>query len=155
MADGAVAPLAGSTMTGAVAPLARESTCERDRPKKATAGPFSRANPLQHGANEHARKVINKALNDYLIPDHSNDLPKLTKAEVTQGKILSMGGFGTVCEVHAFDDAPLQKSRSLRLLRDNVDDDEVSVGDIGSRKFVAECCTRNGAEDARHMLSSN
>ena len=37
-----------------------------------------------------------------------------------------------------FDDAPLQKRRSLRLLWDHGDDDEVSVEDIESRKCIAE-----------------
>jgi serine/threonine protein kinase len=140
-------------MTAAVATLASGSSHERVGPEKVTAEPF-KANTLRHHANEHARRVNDKLFKDSLIPDHSNDFPKFTKAEVRQGKILGIGGFGTVCEVRAFDagdDAPLQKSHSFRSPRDIVDDDEVSVGDIESRKFIAEHCIRKGG-DARYAV---
>jgi serine/threonine protein kinase len=142
-------------MTAPVTTLARDSssTHERVRPEQQATRP-SKAT-LRNGANEHARKVIDKVFKDSLIPDHSKNFPKFTKTEITQGKILGRGGFGTVCEVRAFDagdGATLRKSRSFpRMLRDDVDDDVVSVGDIESRKFIAEHCIRNGG-DARYAV---
>jgi hypothetical protein len=77
-------------------------------------------------------------------------LPNFTKAEVRQGKILGTGGFGTVCEVRAFD---LRKNASFRSLHNNVDDDKVSVGDVERRKFIAiaDHCIRHGG-DAWHAV---
>ena len=87
-----------------------------------------------------------------MIPDQSNDLPKFTKAEVTVGKILGIGGFGTVYEVRAFDGRSVRRSRSFRLHRDHhIDDTQVSAGDFESRKFIAEHCIRNGG-DARYAV---
>jgi serine/threonine protein kinase len=134
-------------MTAAVVIPAGRGTHERERPER---GPGPSKAAVRHGQNRYAREIVDEIFKDSLIPDHSNDLPKFTKAEVTQGKTLGKGSFGTVCEVRAFD--PRRKrSRSFRLFRDNVDDHEVSVGDIESRKFIADHCIRNGG-DARYAV---
>jgi serine/threonine protein kinase len=129
--------------------LNRGSTHERVRPEKVL-GPSKTS--LRHGQNGYAREIIDKVFRDSLIPDHSNNLPKFTRAEVTKGKILGIGGFGTVYEVRGFDERHAQRSRSFRQHRDHTDDSEVYEGDIESRKFIAEHCIRKIGGDARYAL---
>jgi serine/threonine protein kinase len=107
---------------------------------------------LRHGQNGYAREIVDNVFNNSLIPDKSNDLPKFAKADVTKGKILGIGGFGTVYEVRAFDERFVRRRRSFRPHRDHhVDDAQVSAGDFESRKFIAEHCIRNGG-DARYAV---
>jgi serine/threonine protein kinase len=111
-----------------------------------------RKKQLRIAGAEYAKKNIAKTFDSSKIADNSKSFPKFVKDELTLGKILGKGGFGTVYEVRAFNAvAKLSKSNSFRTLRDTTDDDEVGAGEMESRKFISDHCIRNGG-DARYAV---
>jgi hypothetical protein len=116
---------------------------------------------LRLGACQCARQMHTQDFKDSSIPDKTTDFPKFTKEEILHGTILGKGGFGTVFEVRGFrikdgsscTVVPKRSSSrsSCRLLRNVVPDEEVSMGEIESRKFIAKHCIHNDG-DARYAV---
>jgi serine/threonine protein kinase len=111
-----------------------------------------RKKQLRIAGAEYAKKNIAKTFDTSKIADNSKTFPKFDKDELTLGKVLGKGGFGTVYEVRAFNAvAKLSKSHSFRTLRETGDDEQVGAGEMESRKFISEHCIRNGG-DARYAV---
>ena len=79
--------------------------------------------------------------------------------ELTLGKVLGKGGFGTVWEIRAFSaEEPINAIRRSSIIKpfgsktfDVSEDKEVDAGQVESRKFIAKHCIRNGG-DARYAV---
>jgi hypothetical protein len=114
---------------------------------------------LKDAGAKYAQKNVEADFADSNIADKSGNFPKFFKSELTLGKILGKGGFGTVYEVRGFDASSsnaeqqtatgattttLQRAVSERgTVRGKVDDVELQADQMESRKFIAEHCVRN------------
>jgi serine/threonine protein kinase len=111
-----------------------------------------------HGKT-YAEKNVDTMFAKSNIKDKSGEFPKFSKQEMKLGKILGKGGFGTVYEVRGFEAGkavPIKKGRSNRNLHGD-NDDEVQMGEMENRKFIADHCLRsnNDARYAVKLLSPN
>jgi len=124
---------------------------------------------LRAKSREHARKLVTSMFSKSttVIVDQSDEFPKFEWKELTVGKILGKGGFGTVSEVRAFDcrsdtvattnrnsngmrkEGSVRNTSSKALVEDI--DSEVDEGEKESRAFIAEHCLRHGG-DARYAV---
>jgi len=126
-----------------------------------TATTKSKANnkAFREKSQEYARKAVQKTFKDSTVLDLSVNYPKFDFSELTIGKVLGKGGFGTVSEVRGFDTSnetrhskfPMIKAKSDVMHKKNLRDDEVEQGAMESRKFIADHCIRNGG-DARYAV---
>lgn len=100
----------------------------------------------QRKACDLAKKVYEKTVKESQsrLLDMTDNFPHFHEAEIIHGEVLGKGCFGTVYEVRGFDltieeqgHAIQQRSRSFRLTRDHVPDEEVPPGDMESRRFMA------------------
>lgn len=115
----------------------------------------------KEAGKKHAEKSVTATFSDSTIDDNTKGFPKFTKSEVTLGKVLGKGGFGTVYEVRGFK-ANFERISTSKLLAmstrnllgnlDNTDDDdEVMTGEMESRKFISDHCLRKNG-DARYAV---
>jgi serine/threonine protein kinase len=103
---------------------------------------------LRENGKDYARKHFQETFADSAIEDKIGTFPKFRIDELTLGKILGKGGFGTVYEVRGFVAGRASKAGKY-------EDAEVGTGGMESRQFIAEHCIRKGG-DARYaakMLS--
>jgi serine/threonine protein kinase len=117
-------------------------------PKKAVPKDTEAKKKLRTAGKAFAEKQINKTFADSKLDDRSGTFPQFKVNEVTLGKILGKGGFGSVFEVRGFEAGKTAKAAG--------DDEEAAPGAMESRQFIAENCIRNGG-DARYaakMLSA-
>jgi len=99
---------------------------------------------LRTAGKEYAKKQITKNFEVSELCDNTSHFPQFQKNELNLGKVLGKGGFGTVFEVTSFDSSQ-KKSHSTRNLKD-LGDAEVGVGEMESRKFIADHCVRKGGD---------
>jgi serine/threonine protein kinase len=101
---------------------------------------------LRTAGAAYAQREIAKTFANSKILDNWGNFPKFTKKEMTLGKILGKGKFGTVYEVRGFEGGKSSmkdvSSRSLKLEQD----DEVGHGETENRRFIADHCMRNGGD---------
>lgn len=100
---------------------------------------------IRSASKVHAAKRIEYLFSDSNIKDNSSNFPKFDLNEVTLGKILGTGGFGTVYEVRGFEAGKTAKAAT------QVDDEELGPGGMESRQFIADHCIRKGG-DSRYAL---
>jgi len=100
---------------------------------------------LRNKSCEKARKEIEQAFYRSKLKDHANEYPAFSKEELTMGKFLGKGGFGSVYDVLAFKDGSAHPLKGKRAEKD----DEASG--VESRRFIAEHCHRNDG-DARYAV---
>ncbi|KAG7347360.1 serine/threonine protein kinase [Nitzschia inconspicua] len=115
----------------------------------------------KEAGKKYAEDSVAKTFSDSTIEDNTKNFPKFTKSEVTLGKVLGKGGFGTVYEVRGFKANFEFLSTSKRLLMStrnlmgNVDapyeDEEVEAGQMESRKFISDHCLRSNGH-ARYAV---
>jgi hypothetical protein len=88
-----------------------------------------------------AKKIIDAGLQGATIQDRSAQYPKFDIKEIEKGKILGVGGFGTVAEV-----VSVRNTTSTSVSNESLfaEDLEVSFEDMESRQFIAQHCTRKG-----------
>ena len=110
---------------------------------------------LRTAGKKYAEKTINQTFAKSKILDNAKTFPDFSTNEVTLGKVLGKGGFGTVYEVRGFE-AGKKPTSSMKERKSGgggpvPDDDEsvVSDGGMESRKFIADHCIRAGG-DARY-----
>jgi serine/threonine protein kinase len=118
-----------------------------------TQTPAEKERIKNHG-KKYAEKTVNATYANSNIKDNSADFPKFSKQEMKLGKVLGKGGFGTVYEVRGFEAGkavPVKKGVSSSNLVPGLDDDEVQVGEMESRKFISDHCLRNN-NDARYAV---
>eukprot|EP00529_Nitzschia_sp_RCC80_P023815 CAMPEP_0113498982 /NCGR_PEP_ID=MMETSP0014_2-20120614/31492_1 /TAXON_ID=2857 /ORGANISM="Nitzschia sp." /LENGTH=460 /DNA_ID=CAMNT_0000393101 /DNA_START=115 /DNA_END=1497 /DNA_ORIENTATION=+ /assembly_acc=CAM_ASM_000159 len=130
-----------------------------------TAPPAADKQRLKDAGAKYAKTNVEKSFADSNIQDKSGEFPKFTKSELSLGKVLGKGGFGTVYEVRAFDASKtnssntdkklsegasrtaLQKAASTRgSFMGRIDDEEVEQNQMESRKFIAGHCLRKSGE---------
>lgn len=92
----------------------------------------------------YAAKQIKKTFASSKIRDRSSDFPQFQISEVTLGKVLGKGGFGTVYEVRGFEAGKIAKAAST-------EGHEQPYQEMESRKFISDHCIRKGG-DARYAL---
>jgi len=102
---------------------------------------------LRKAGKPFALKQIEKAFTGSKIKDNSSTYPQFDFNEVTLGKVLGKGGFGTVYEIRGFEAGKQAKASA----DDDDDDSDSPPGQIESRQFIAEHCIRKGG-DARYAL---
>jgi serine/threonine protein kinase len=114
-----------------------------------TASSTEKNERLRKAGAEYAEKQIAKTFEKSRIVDNACNYPKFSKEELTLGKVLGKGGFGTVYEVRGFEAGKsFDKTKLTRSLEDG-NDCGVEQGEMESRKFIAEHCIRKGG-DARY-----
>jgi serine/threonine protein kinase len=113
-------------------------------------GSSSGSEGLRKAGKEFARKEINITFAKSKIFDNSNNFPKFSKEELSLGKILGKGGFGTVYEVRGFN-AGSKPAGGKRGGKGAQDDAEVLDGEMENRNFISEHCIRNGG-DSRYAV---
>jgi serine/threonine protein kinase len=106
------------------------------------------------------------------ITDQSSTFPSFTRQELTLGKVLGKGGFGTVSEVRAFavvdaaeEEPAAASSKESDNDKEEEDDDDVFLSGINqqqteSRRFIAKHCLRESSSgggggnvgDARYAI---
>ena len=92
----------------------------------------------------HAQKTVAKTFEGSHVQDNKSLFPRFRKDELTHGKLLGKGAFGTVYEIKSFDPSNTQQKRS------NDGDD---AGGLESRQFIAKHCIREGG-DARYAVKA-
>jgi serine/threonine protein kinase len=101
---------------------------------------------------KHARQEYEAAYADSGIEDASNKFPKFWMDELTIGKILGKGGFGTVYEVRAFDtsaESPTPSHQDDAGYGKNIKD----VHALESRQFISKHCLREtNNKEARYAI---
>eukprot|EP00934_Nitzschia_sp_Nitz4_P000331 Nitzschia sp. Nitz4//scaffold293_size23253//18798//20314//NITZ4_008509-RA/size23253-augustus-gene-0.7-mRNA-1//1//CDS//3329546207//331//frame0 len=75
------------------------------------------------------------------FPPVSNHLPEYSLSEITLGKVLGKGGFGTVLEVQAFN-----------LSSGNAEENDSSSKAEAARQFLSQHCLRQPSGDARYAI---
>eukprot|EP00339_Tiarina_fusa_P014104 CAMPEP_0117026072 /NCGR_PEP_ID=MMETSP0472-20121206/19193_1 /TAXON_ID=693140 ORGANISM="Tiarina fusus, Strain LIS" /NCGR_SAMPLE_ID=MMETSP0472 /ASSEMBLY_ACC=CAM_ASM_000603 /LENGTH=419 /DNA_ID=CAMNT_0004732957 /DNA_START=74 /DNA_END=1333 /DNA_ORIENTATION=- len=104
---------------------------------------------LRKAGKTYAEKTIKKTFENSKVLDNAINFPTFSKQEITLGKVLGKGGFGTVYEVRGFEAGkptkPLRKSVTIG----DEDDSFHSEEGMESRKFIADHCVRTGG-DARY-----
>lgn len=103
---------------------------------------------LRTAGKGYARKIIDQTFATSEIIDRSETFPAFAKEELTLGKVLGKGGFGTVYEIRAFASGD-GKGTLHASLKGGDPDEEVAAGEMESRKFIADHCIRKGG-DARY-----
>ena len=71
---------------------------------------------VRNNGKDYARKKIAETFDKSQILDNSSNFPKFNKKELTLGKLLGKGGFGSVFEVRAFN-AVGGKSEGVRSIQ--------------------------------------
>ena len=116
---------------------------------------------VRNNGKDYARKKIDETFAKSTILDNSMMFPKFSKDELTLGKLLGKGGFGSVFEVRGFSASSGGLSRHTSLVEGKKlanypnhveDEDEVAEGEMESRKFIADNCIRKGSGDARYAV---
>ena len=102
---------------------------------------------LRAAGKEFATKRIQTIFANSRIQDNSSSFPQFDLDEITLGKVLGKGGFGTVYEIRGFEAGKKAKAAS----RKNDDDSGAAPGVIESRQFLAKHCIRPGG-DSRYAL---
>jgi serine/threonine protein kinase len=89
---------------------------------------------------------IEKVFEHSNIKDNSANFPQFDLEEITLGKVLGKGGFGTVYEVRGFTikDAHYEETAP---------NEEMAPGAMESREFIVKHCVRQGG-DARYTLKT-
>lgn len=101
---------------------------------------------LRDAGKKYAEKHIKTTFEGSHIDDRTGQFPKFAKKEVSLGKVLGKGGFGTVYEVRGF-----EAGRPSKIKVASDEDAEVGAGEMESRKFISDHCIRKGG-DARYAL---
>lgn len=109
---------------------------------------------IKHHGKKYAEKTVKEMYAKSHIKENSSTFPKFAKDELHLGKVLGKGGFGTVYEVRGFEAGkrvPTKMFVSSRNVVAGADDEEVTKGEMESRKFIADHCLRNN-NDARYAV---
>ena len=119
---------------------------------KSPRGNESSKEALRAAGREFAKKTIAKTFANSAILDNTESFPKFSKYELTLGKVLGKGGFGTVYEVRGFETCKTRpRFSSSRNSARKDDDDRSETEERESRKFISEHCIRQGG-DARYAV---
>jgi serine/threonine protein kinase len=119
-----------------------------------TNSPDALKDNLRKAGKDYAAKIIKKTFEKSQIIDNAANFPKFSKSELSLGKILGKGGFGTVYEVRGFEAG--KPAVTKRNSTGNLDaEDKVGSGEMESRKFIADhcICKRGNARYAAKFLS--
>jgi serine/threonine protein kinase len=100
---------------------------------------------LLNDAKQRARRDVAAAFENSNLKDHVRDYPQFDKSELTLGKFLGKGGFGSVYEVLAFEDGSAHPVRGRR------EEEDEEVEGVESRRFMAEHGIRNDG-DCRYAV---
>lgn len=100
---------------------------------------------LRDAGKTFAEQQIQTTFKNSAIVDNTDQFPKFVKSNVSLGKVLGKGGFGTVYEVRGFE------AGRPSIVEKGIDDDENPMGGMESRQFIADHCIRKGG-DARYAL---
>ena len=107
---------------------------------------------LRRAGEDFAKKSIDKVFTGSKILNNSQNFPVFDKKELTLGKVLGKGGFGTVYEVRGFSaNQPMKRRDSTKKLDVDLEEPSTGGGEMESRAFIAEHCLRNGG-DARYAV---
>jgi serine/threonine protein kinase len=106
-----------------------------------------------------ARHDYESTYADSAIEDASNTFPKFLMDELTVGKILGKGGFGTVYEVSAFNisaDTPTlhltTAAKKEEEEEEEGDYDRHDVDRLESRQFISKYCLREQTKEVRYAV---
>jgi serine/threonine protein kinase len=115
---------------------------------------------LAEKSKHHAREKIEKVFQGSSIADNVEEYPKFEKSELSLGKVLGKGGFGTVYEVRAFLIAgapPPPSKRSSKSKKKSSQLDMLAELEIeespeqANRSFIAQHALRDNG-DARYAV---
>jgi len=108
---------------------------------------------LREAGKAFAEKQIAKTFANSKIQDNTASFPHFSVQEVTLGKVLGKGGFGTVYEVRGFEAGKTAK----KALVTRGDEEMAPLSGMESREFIAKHCIRKGGDSryAAKMLSPN
>lgn len=92
----------------------------------------------------YASKMTEKTFKGSQVEDNTASYPRFRKDELTTGKLLGKGSFGTVHEIRSFDP---QRKQGV------VASEDEEAGGMESRQFIAKHCIRQGG-DARYAVKA-
>lgn len=100
------------------------------------------AESIREAGKAYAKKTVDQLFAESTIQDHAGTYPKFEPTELSLGKVLGKGGFGTVSEVRSFQVTDQDEKK---------EEADAEKEQQESRLFIAEHCIRDGG-DARYAI---
>ena len=120
---------------------------------------IAKSKPANPALVKFARESVDKMFVDSLVTDRSGEYARFELEELTMGKVLGKGGFGTVWEVRAFlvgtaskDHKKTDDTSSTTTPEEENGNGAKSVNQGESRKFIADHCLREPYGDSRYAV---